>query len=268
MALYLVGDIQGCFDELQLLLEQVQFNPEHDQLWLAGDLVARGPKSLQTLRFIKSLGQSANFVLGNHDLHLLSVHAGLKKSKTKDLLDDLINAPDFNELMDWLAQHPLLLELPDKTAFMSHAGISPQWTLEEAKEQAILAQQKISSPNRKKWLNIMYGEQPNQWHKAQSAEEKFRYTINSLTRMRFVYEDGSLEFNCKDTPDNTSATLFPWFELSATLKQTQWVFGHWAALMGKHDHKQLHALDTGCVWGNHLTLLRWHDKKVFTQQAL
>lgn len=268
MALYLVGDIQGCFDELQLLLEQVQFDPAQDQLWLAGDLVARGPKSLETLRFVKSLGNSANFVLGNHDLHLLAVHAGIKKSKAKDLLADLINAPDFNGLMHWLAQHPLLLELPDKSAFMSHAGISPQWTLDEAKVQARLAQQKISSPERKKWLNIMYGEKPNQWHLAESDEDKFRYTINSLTRMRFVYEDGSLDFNCKDSLDSAPKNLQPWFELSPTLEQTKWVFGHWAALMGKHNHKQLFALDTGCVWGNYLTLLRWDDKKLFTQSAL
>jgi len=268
MALYLVGDIQGCFDELQLLLEKVQFDSAEDQLWLAGDLVARGPKSLETLRFIKSLGSSTNFVLGNHDLHLLAVHAGIKKSKAKDLLTDLINAPDFDDLMHWLAQHPLLLELPDKTAFMSHAGISPQWTLEEAKEQAMLAHQKLSSHERKKWLAVMYGEKPSQWQQATSYEEKFRYSINSLTRMRFVYKDGSLDFNCKDSIDSAPDKLTPWFELSESLKHTQWVFGHWAALMGKHSQRRLYALDTGCVWGNHLTMLRWDDKKVFTQAAL
>ena len=156
MAIYLVGDIQGCYSELKALLKQVAFNQEIDQLYLAGDLVARGPDSLKTLRFIKSLGQSAKIVLGNHDLHLLAVYAGIKKVKKKDQLDELLAAHDVDELMNWLAQQPLLQQINNENAYMSHAGISPQWNLQQAITQADFAHQRLSSKNRKQWLSAMY----------------------------------------------------------------------------------------------------------------
>lgn len=281
MAIYLVGDIQGCFNELTALLSQVNFNRENDTLYLAGDLVARGPNSLETLRFVKSLGNNAKVVLGNHDLHLLSVHAGIKKAKKSDHLSALLSAPDVDELMDWLAAQPLLQKIPNTStfvdkatveptdsAYMSHAGISPQWQLTDALEQAELIQAKLASSERKTWLALMYGEQPNSWHKANTDVEKFRYSINAFTRMRFCFTDGSLEFTHKDAPqDTTTANLLPWYELSTTINSTAWVFGHWAALMGKSSHPNIYPLDTGCVWGNQLTMLRWHDKKYFTQRA-
>lgn len=268
MALYIVGDIQGCFDELMHLLEQVNFCPDKDQLYLCGDLVARGPKSLETLRYIKSLGKSANFVLGNHDLHLLAIHAGLKKNKKLDYLDELLNATDVDELMDWLAQHPLLLELPGKSGYISHAGISPQWTLKQAKENAAFAEKKIAGKKRSYWLEIMYGNQPNDWHAVSTKEERFRFTVNTFTRMRYCYANGLLEFDCKDKPSKAPTSVQPWFELAPVLKKTPWVIGHWAALMGHHNVDSLYALDTGCVWGNHMTMIRWDDKKLFTAKAI
>lgn len=270
MAIYLVGDIQGCYNELVALLEQVAFDSKVDQLYVAGDLVARGPDSLATLRFLKSLNDSAKIVLGNHDLHLLSVYAGIKKVKQQDKLDALLNAEDAEELMDWLAQQPLLQKIGNDNAYMSHAGISPQWTLAQAIEQADFAQQRLSASNRNTWLASMYGEKPNNWQEANSEIEKFRYTINAFTRMRYCYPNKNLEFDNKSAPpslENTqqsSSTLLPWYELSTTINTIPWVFGHWATLMGKCSHKNIYPLDTGCVWGNYLTILRWHDKKIFT----
>ncbi|PKG85293.1 bis(5'-nucleosyl)-tetraphosphatase [Colwellia sp. 75C3] len=281
MAIYLVGDIQGCFNELTALLSKVNFDSKKDILYLAGDLVARGPGSLETLRFVKSLGKSAKVVLGNHDLHLLAVHAGIKKAKKSDHLSALLAAPDVDELMDWLAAQPLLQKIPndnscsnkettnqEDNAYMSHAGISPQWQLTDALEQAEFLHSKLASSDRNTWLALMYGEEPNNWHKAKTDIEKFRYSINAFTRMRFCFNDGSLEFTQKESPGNTTnSNIVAWYELSKTISSTAWVFGHWASLMGKSSHPNIYPLDTGCVWGNHLTMLRWHDKKYFKQNA-
>ncbi|MCW8832847.1 MAG: symmetrical bis(5'-nucleosyl)-tetraphosphatase [Colwellia sp.] len=274
MATYLVGDIQGCYQELKALLAQVAFNEIKDQLYVAGDLVARGPDSLATLRFIKSLNHCAKVVLGNHDLHLLAVYAGIKKVKKQDKLTELLAADDIDELMPWLAKQPLLQQIGNDNAYMSHAGISPQWSLNEAIQQADDAQQKLSSSERDYWLLSMYGEQPNDWQQAKTAEEKFRYTINAFTRMRYCYPNKHLEFENKFSPWALSAEspqlkteLLPWYELSSVINTTTWVFGHWAALMGQCSRPNIYALDTGCVWGNHLTLLRWHDKKTFIEPA-
>lgn len=270
MATYLVGDIQGCFSELKALLKQVAFNPKVDQLYLAGDLVARGPDSLATLRFVKSLNHSAKVVLGNHDLHLLAVYAGIKKVKVKDKLNDLLKASDIDDLMNWLAQQPLLQQIDEDNAYMSHAGISPQWNLQQAIAQAKFAHQCLSSSDRNKWLCVMYGETPNNWLQANTDNEKFRYTINAFTRMRYCYENKHLEFENKSTPPQKTQNqdvLFPWYELSSVINKTAWVFGHWATIMGQCSHANTYALDTGCVWGNHLTLLRWHDKKIFIEPA-
>lgn len=272
MSIYLVGDIQGCYSELIALLKQVSFNREVDQLYIAGDLVARGPDSLATLRFIKSLNNSAKIVLGNHDLHLLAVYAGIKKVKKQDQLSALLGAEDVDELMNWLAQQPLLQKIGNDNAYMSHAGISPQWTLTKAIEQASFAHQRLSSNNRNMWLSSMYGEKPNNWKEAKSEIEKFRYTINAFTRMRYCYSNKNLEFESKSSPETlipnnqqSNIRLLPWYELSSTIDEIPWVFGHWAALMGECSHQNIYPLDTGCVWGNHLTLLRWHDKKLFTE---
>jgi bis(5'-nucleosyl)-tetraphosphatase (symmetrical) len=276
MAIYLVGDIQGCYSELQALLKKVAFNQEVDQLYLAGDLVARGPDSLATLRFVKSLQQSAKVVLGNHDLHLLSVYAGIKKVKKQDKLDELLAANDIDELMHWLAQQPLLQQIGQDNAYMSHAGIPPQWNLQQAIEQAKFASERLKSKRRNQWLSKMYGEKPDDWQQVKTDEEKFRYTINAFTRMRYCYKDKRLELQNKSAPLNkcfekqssvNKIDLVPWYELSSTITETTWVFGHWAALMGNCSVPNIYALDTGCVWGNHLTLLRWHDKKVFTEPS-
>lgn len=280
MAIYLVGDIQGCFNELTALLVQVNFDDKKDTLYLAGDLVARGPDSLKTLRLLKSLGESAKVVLGNHDLHLLAVYAGIKKAKKSDHLAALLAADDIDDLMDWLAAQPLLQKIPQlnsqaeqqnitNDAYMSHAGISPQWQLADAIEQAQFVHSKLASSERNTWLALMYGEEPNSWLQVKSEIDKFRFSINAFTRMRYCFSDGSLEFTQKESPDDINVSgIVPWYELSHTIKDTAWVFGHWASLMGQCSHTNIYPLDTGCVWGNQLTMLRWHDKKYFSQAAI
>lgn len=271
MAIYLVGDIQGCYVELCQLMNKVRFNLHQDQIWFTGDLVARGPDSLSTLRLIKSLGTSAKVVLGNHDLHLLAVYAGIKKAKANDKLGDLLGAVDVDDLMNWLAKQPLLLQLPNEQAFISHAGFPPQWQLNEAISQSEFVQQRLASKNRQYWLEQMYGNTPNKWRDANTDVEKFRYSVNALTRMRFCFSDGSLEFAEKLAPKDLSAelkaNLTPWFDVNPQLDNIKWVFGHWASLEGKATHNNAYALDTGCVWGGKLTMLRWHDKQLFSVDA-
>lgn len=267
MAVYFVGDIQGCYSELDALLDKIAFSPNTDQLYVAGDLVARGSDSLATLRLIKSLKNSAKVVLGNHDLHLLSVFHGLKKVKKQDKLSELLSAPDVEELMHWLRQQPLIQQLPGEKVYMSHAGLSPQWTPKIAIEQAKIAHQKLVSPNFTFWLKQMYGSNPNSWQKAKTDVEKFRFTINALTRMRYCYIDGSLDFLCKEGIEEAPCELKPWFEFDNLTSNTHWLFGHWAALMGQCHKNNIYALDTGCVWGQYLSILRWHDKTIFTEQA-
>lgn len=267
MAIYFVGDIQGCLSELSALLTQVGFSTNSDQLYIAGDLVARGPNSLETLRFVKSLGNSAKVVLGNHDLHLLAVYQGIKPEKKQDLLSGLLSAADAPTLMQWLIQQPLIQKLPDEETYMSHAGLSPQWTPATALEQANIAHQYLISSACNTWLSNMYGEQPSNWQHANDELGRFRFTINSLTRMRYCHSDGSLDFKCKESPSNAPKTLTPWFEFQHIGEGTQWIFGHWAALMGQCNAKNLYALDTGCVWGQHMTMLRWHDKKIFIEPS-
>ncbi|MDF4912483.1 bis(5'-nucleosyl)-tetraphosphatase (symmetrical) ApaH, partial [Vibrio parahaemolyticus] len=198
MATYIVGDIQGCFDELQRLLEKVSFSAKKDQLWLAGDLVARGPKSLETLRFVKSLGASAIVVLGNHDLHLLAVAHGIKKVKDKDRTAPIFAVPDKEELLTWLAQQPLLAEHDEFV--MCHAGISPQWNLKTARKCAREVERIIQSEKLPWLLKNMYSNQPDSWDDSLQGLERYRYIINAFTRMRFCFPDGRLDMDCKLPP--------------------------------------------------------------------
>ncbi|USD64955.1 symmetrical bis(5'-nucleosyl)-tetraphosphatase [Vibrio sp. SCSIO 43136] len=267
MATYIVGDIQGCFDELKLLLEQVQFSSQEDTLWLAGDLVARGPKSLETLRFVKSLGDSAKVVLGNHDLHLLATYQGIKKLKERDKTAPILSAPDCDELMHWLRHQPLLAE--HKEFVMCHAGISPQWKLKKAIRRAREVEAVLQSNDWVWLLENMYDNAPDLWSKELEGIERYRYIINAFTRMRFVHPDMRLDMLCKLGPEGAKEqNLVPWFEHEnrKPLKKKV-LFGHWAALMG-HQDDQVIGLDTGCVWGGDLTMIRWEDKQVFTQASL
>lgn len=267
MALYIVGDIQGCCSELKALLKQVNFDLQHDQLWAAGDIIARGEESLETIRFVRSLGKSFKMVLGNHDLHLLAIYHGIKRNKKSDKLERLLSAPDLPDIVKWLSKQPLLLKIPKEKAYLSHAGFNPQWTLKEAKENAKFAEKLISSKAQKNWLAAMYGEKPNNWADVKTKEERFRFTINSFTRMRFCYLNGRLEFSCKQNANNAPENLTPWFNLVPHLGKKKWIFGHWASLLGQCNNKNIYALDTGCVWGNELTMICWNSKKLYKEKS-
>jgi bis(5'-nucleosyl)-tetraphosphatase (symmetrical) len=264
MATYLVGDIQGCLDDLIYLLEKAKFNPKHDELWLAGDLVARGPKSLETLRFVKNLDRSATIVLGNHDLHLLATANGITKPKKKDKIQAILDAPDSVELLEWLRKQPLFANHPTLPFAMSHAGIPPQWNLSQTQQYAREVEVCLQSDDYLWLLKNMYGSGPDFWSNELIGIERYRFTINALTRMRFCYPDGRLDMACKLSPNDPDVgELVPWFDLprhQALNKKI--IFGHWAALCGHEDEKVI-GLDTGCVWGNSMTLLRWEDNARF-----
>ncbi|OOF45859.1 bis(5'-nucleosyl)-tetraphosphatase (symmetrical) [Rodentibacter trehalosifermentans] len=269
MANYFVGDLHGCFDELQLLLEKVEFEPTRDKLYLVGDLVARGDKSLECLRFVKSLGQAAQTVLGNHDLHFIATTLGIKKVKPRDRVDAIFNAPDFEELVDWLCHQPLLVHNENPGVVMAHAGISPDWDLATAKACAKEVEEILQNGDFAALLAQMYDNSPNRWSPDLQGIERLRYSINVFTRMRFCYWDHRLDFACKAPPKAAPAELTPWFNLPNPLyQQIPIVFGHWASLVDEPTPQNIYALDTGCVWNNRMTMLRWEDKGVFTQSAI
>lgn len=269
MATYLVGDLQGCFDELQLLLERVRFNPAQDKLYLVGDLVARGDKSLDCLRLVKSLGGAAQTVLGNHDLHLISTALGIKKIKPRDRVDAIFSAPDFEELIDWLRHQPLLVHNEELGFLMAHAGISPDWDLETAKACAKEVENVLQNGDFYALISQMYDNFPDRWSPDLQGMDRLRYIINVFTRMRFCYQDHRLDFACKVPPKEAPPELVPWFELNNPLyRQIPIVFGHWASLVDEKMPPNIYALDTGCVWNNRLTMLRWEDKQIFSQSAV
>lgn len=267
MATYIVGDLQGCLDPLLKLLDKVKFNPQQDCLWLAGDLVARGPQSLETLRFIKDLGESAVVILGNHDLNLIATKLNIVKVKEKDKTAPILKAHDCDELIDWLRKKPLLKEHPQYNFVMVHAGIYPLWGLNKAKKYAAEIHSIMQSDNYKWLFENMYGNKPTKWDLELTLIDRYKFIINSFTRMRFCKLDGELEMHCKLAPSkNNDKNLVPWFALPNRKEIDKTIiFGHWAALMG-YNKNNLIGLDTGCVWGNHLTMLRWEDKTFFTSK--
>lgn len=253
MATYAIGDIQGCFDELQALLKLINYT-ETDQLWFAGDLINRGPKSLETLRFIKGLGDKATVVLGNHDLHLLAVHYTDARLKRQDTLTETLAADDCDELMLWLKSQPLVHFDNQLNALMSHAGIPANWSIEQTLARAAEVSKALQGENYQHFFEKMYGNQPDQWHDTLSGMDRLRCITNYLTRMRFCEQDHQLNLSFKGELGSQPETLFPWFDLhSVDRAKPVILFGHWAALMGKTKRDDIIALDTGCVWGEEMT---------------
>lgn len=252
MAVYAIGDIQGCYDELRALLDKLKFNTDTDQLWLCGDLVNRGPKSLQSLRFIKSIEHAVIAVLGNHDLHLLAIAEGVARTRDPGLVE-LLQAPDAGELLDWLRQRPLLHYDAGLNYCMVHAGIYPRWTLARAQQYAAELEKVLRGNDYHEFLNHMYGDQPALWSEQLGGWERIRFICNSFTRMRFCKIDGSLELNAKGTPEQPPAGCHPWYQNPQRQAiETTILFGHWSTL-GLHQEGNVHSLDTGCVWGGQLT---------------
>lgn len=265
MATYLVGDVQGCFDDLMKLLNLVQFDPHTDHLYLAGDLVSRGPDSLSVLRYVRALGAHGHTVLGNHDLHLLALFYQEKKPHKKDKTGPIFDAIDAEDLLSWLRQQPLLIHLPTPNQnapgfVMTHAGISPAWSLEKAKHCAAEIETILQSPRHPWLLKNMYANTPSHWSETLHGLDRYRYIINAFTRMRFCDNTGGLDMDCKESPNEMEDNaLTPWFEFKPRkhINETL-VFGHWAALGGVFEDHLL-GLDTGCVWGGSLSLVRWED---------
>lgn len=271
MANYFVGDIQGCFEELQRLLQKVSFNPSTDILWSVGDLVARGPGSLETLKLFESLQDSGKVVLGNHDLHLMAIHGKIKRANPNDRLQVLLEAPDCSKLINWLRLQPLVRHLPEHNLIMCHAGIPPQWDFDTLiSESLVVSEQLKQTDYLTNVISKMYQNEPNTWDDNLSKIERTIYCINALTRMRFLHPDASLDFQCKQPPDQVKDKILkPWFDFESKLKAPyQIVFGHWAALMGQTSAPHLHALDTGCCWGEHLTLWHLETNEKITQKKL
>lgn len=268
MSTYLIGDVHGCYDELQSLLGQVAFDPVRDRLWLTGDLVARGPASLEVLRFVRSLGDSVKLVLGNHDLHLLAVYAGISRNKPKDRITTLLQAEDADELINWLRRQPLLQVDEEKKLVMAHAGITPQWDIATAKMCARELESVLRSDTYPLFLDAMYGDMPNNWSPELSGLARLRFSSNALTRMRFCFPNGQLDMISKESPSSAPPPLKPWFTIPGPVSRDYTiVFGHWASLEGKGTPEGIIGLDTGCCWGGTLTMLRWEDKQVFTQAS-
>lgn len=251
MATYVIGDLQGCYDALQRLLEHIRFDNSNDQLWFCGDLVARGSQSLECLKFVRGLDKSVVTVLGNHDLHLIACHYGISQPKPQDKLQPLFASPERDELIHWLCQQPLLHQSDDQRHTLVHAGLAPEWSLAQALLLTTEVQQQLQTAPQP-LLEVMYGNKPERFSDAHSQAQRWRFTINACTRMRFCRQDGSLELKEKGHPRNQTV-LVPWYEFWRNRLDTELFFGHWAALNGYSPVANIHALDTGCVWGNALT---------------
>ncbi len=267
MAVYAVGDVQGCLVSLNELLDQSPIDLKKDQLWFVGDLVNRGPYSLETLRFVKSLGSQAKVVLGNHDLHLLALGAGIKRKQDAESLQAVLDAPDCEELLDWLRNQPLMLTDKKYHVVMVHAGVYPTWGLKQAQSYADEVQAVLQGERYKALLKKMYGRRPNKWDAELSGWARYRFIINAFTRMRFCTKAGGLNFTQKGPPESQSRKLYPWYRL-AYQPRGDWriVYGHWSAAGHWYDGNHI-ALDSGCLWGGKMTMARIDARKIKTYQV-
>ncbi|WJW75898.1 symmetrical bis(5'-nucleosyl)-tetraphosphatase [Thiohalobacter sp. IOR34] len=256
MAVYAIGDIQGCFAELQRLLERLRFDPADDRLWFAGDLVNRGPQSLETLRFVRELGDRAVSVLGNHDLHLLAGAYHTEHIKKKDTLHPILEAPDRDELIDWLRQRPLLHHDAELGYTLIHAGLPPQWDLATAQACAREMEAVLRGDACSAFLEVMYGDRPDRWDAALEGWDRLRFITNCFTRLRYCTPDGTLGLAYKGPPGSQPPPYRPWFEIEERRsRELNILFGHWSTL-GRVRAPGVFPLDTGCLWGGELTALR------------
>ncbi len=262
MAHYAVGDIQGCLKPLQCLLKKVDFNPSRDTLWVAGDMVNRGPQSLETLRFLHTMDDAVIAVLGNHDLHLIACALVNERQRRSDTLAPILQAPDCDELIHWLRQHKLMHDDRRLGFSMSHAGVPPIWTRDKALKRAAEVEAVLrDDATIIDFLRHMYGNQPARWDNALEGFDRLRLITNYFTRMRFTQADGTLDLTSKEGLDSAPEGFAPWFSHPHKMAGERLIFGHWAALEGHCEVPGLFALDTGCVWGGQLTLLNLHSEE-------
>ncbi|MDP2762136.1 MAG: symmetrical bis(5'-nucleosyl)-tetraphosphatase [Sideroxyarcus sp.] len=261
MATYAIGDIQGCYDELLQLLEHIRFDPAQDELWFVGDLVNRGPGSLEVLRLVKSLGDSAITVLGNHDLHLLAVAEGIGELHRSDTLGGILHAPDRDELLHWLRHRRLLYAQGGHV--LVHAGLLPQWSVLQAQELAREVERALRSDDYAVFLARMYGNAPHGWSDDLDGSRRLRVIVNAFTRLRVCTAQGEMEFKFKGEVARMPEGYLPWFEVPGRKSAEATVlFGHWSAL-GLMVREHAIALDTGCLWGGPMTAIRLQDRKLF-----
>ncbi len=265
MSTFAIGDIQGCFQELQLLLEAMAFNPDHDKLWLVGDLINRGPDNRRVMDFVLSLGEQVCCVLGNHDLHFVAVASGLQRPSRSDTLDDLLSSPDCQAYVDWFRHQPLLHRDENLGYSMVHAGLPPQWSLEQAALRAVEVEQQLASDEYLEFLKVMYGNEPASWDDSLTGFDRLRIITNYFPRLRYCTSDGTLELTHKALVQPVGYA--PWFSFPRP-DQPRLIFGHWAAIEGEVDVPHFHALDTGCVWGRSLTGMCLETGQMWQQPAL
>jgi bis(5'-nucleosyl)-tetraphosphatase (symmetrical) len=269
MSTYVIGDIQGCHQELISLLEKINFNEAEDRLWFTGDLVNRGPDSLATLRFVRQLGDKAICVLGNHDLHLLAIANGQSQyMHAGDTLEEILAAEDREELLVWLRGLPLIHQDKNLGFVMVHAGLAPQWTVQQASALALEVEAALTGDDYLQYFANMYGNKPDNWSDELQGWDRLRVITNYFTRLRYCEENGKMEFTEKSTPGEQKSIYLPWFEIKNRLnKSHKLIFGHWAALRNyKINYKKfnVYPLDSGCLWGGKLTALRLQDEKWFS----
>lgn len=261
MAVYVIGDIQGCYEPFARLLDKCRFDPAADRLWLVGDLVNRGPHSAKVLRLARSLGERLTVVLGNHDLYLLMVAAGFARRGKDDTLDNLLKAKDRDELLDWLKRKPLAHQ--ESGYLMVHAGVPPTWAAADAVAHAAEVSAALVGEQGKSLLLNLQGDEPLRWDPKLSGQARLRFIVNALTRMRFCLPDGALALRAKGPPEKAPPGTLPWFRLTPRAWSDHTVVcGHWSAL-GLHCDDGVIALDTGCVWGGMLTAVRLEDRALF-----
>jgi len=262
MAVYAIGDLQGCYDPFCELLDALRFDPAEDTLWLTGDLVNRGPKSLKTLRLVKSLDESVIAVLGNHDLHLLALAAGqVRNSNRFETLQKVLRASDCDELLDWLRHRPLAHHDKKTRTLLVHAGTHPRWSTKKTLARAAEVEAALQGDDYESLLGKMYGNMPAQWSGSLTGNKRLRFIVNCLTRMRMLTNEKRLNFSHSGSPYRARKNLTPWYKFeNPKWAGTRIVFGHWSAL-GLIVLPNLISLDTGCVWGRQLTAVRL-DKKV------
>jgi bis(5'-nucleosyl)-tetraphosphatase (symmetrical) len=261
MSTYAIGDVQGCFQPLRSLLEQIGFDAARDRLWFVGDLVNRGPDSLATLRFVKSLGQAAVCVLGNHDLHLVAIAAGHAKLRKDDTLEETLAAPDRDDLVAWLRTRPLMHA--EGEFAMVHAGLLPAWSVARALDLAHEVEQELRARSYDCLLARMYGNQPDRWSEGLAGYARLRVIVNAMTRMRVCTSDGVMDLRYKGDSAELPAGVLPWFAVPARAsRDSSVIFGHWSAL-GLVLEPDVIGLDTGCLWGRKLSALRLEDRRLF-----
>lgn len=269
MSNFIVGDIQGCYSGLRRLLDKANFDPAKDKLWAVGDLVARGAESLETLQFLYSLGNSFDTVLGNHDLHFLAIYCGIRKPKSGDLLNKLLDSADVDLFANWLRQKKLAIQLSE-TTMIAHAGLYPHWSIKKALKLSDEVHQQLISTEWTHLLTAMYGSVPSHWSPSLKGYDRWRFVINAFTRMRFLTKSEGLEFEAKMAPNSSNRNLQPWFKVvNAKLKPEEVIFfGHWAALMGVTHSTNYVGLDLGYVWGNQLGMYNFEENKLISVSHL